>query len=361
MVNESWHPSPKRPIVVLLLGLGGNVSQGILKALRISSLPIRVVGACVSSHSSGLYAADRALLSPLAADPGFADWLTETCRDEGVDVVLSGAEPVLAVLGRLRDQLEAATHAKVIVSATEALAVGDDKLTTCVWLRDNGFNYPRFALGSDVEGLRRLVGECGLPLIAKPRHGKGGEGVAVLSHQRDVSAVEGLSSHVVQEYLGDAEHEYTVGCWNDRDGDVRGCIVMRRELTAGTSSAVTVESNPTIRTEAVAIAAALRPLGPCNVQMRISGDRAVCFELNVRFSGTTPMRARLGFNDVEATLRHFVLGEPALDLPVVTTGHALRLWREIYPTEAAIEQIATKGSLDHPGALTSADDGWTVI
>ena len=71
------------------------------------------------------------------------------------------------------------------------------------------------------------------------------------------------------------------------------------------------------------------------------------------------MRARLGFNYVEATLRHFVLGEPASDLPVVTTGHALRLWREIYPTEAAIQHL-TVGSLDDPGALTNADDGWTV-
>ncbi len=341
MVSEAWRPSPERPVVVLLLGLGGNVSQGILKALRLSSLPIRVVGACVSAQSAGLYAADRALLSPLAADPGFVDWLTETCGAEGVDVVLSGAEPVLAVLGRIRDELEATTQAKVIVSSPEALAVGDDKLETCVWLRDHGLNYPRFALASDGEGLRRLIAECGLPLIAKPRQGKGGEGVAVLSRQRDVSAFEGLSSHVIQEYLGDAEHEYTVGCWSDRDAKVRGCIVMRRELTAGTSSAITVESNPSIRTQAVAIAAALRPLGPCNVQMRLTGDRAVCFELNVRFSGTTPMRARLGFNDVEATLRHFILGEPAFDLPAVTTGQALRLWREIYPEEAAIQQVAT--------------------
>jgi len=35
-------------LVVLVLGVGGNVSQGILKALEISRLPCRVVGACMS-------------------------------------------------------------------------------------------------------------------------------------------------------------------------------------------------------------------------------------------------------------------------------------------------------------------------
>ena len=37
--------------------------------------------------------------------------------------------------------------------------------------------------------------------------------------------------------------------------------------------------------EAMRIAAALKPMGPCNVQMRIADGRAVCFEVNVRFSG----------------------------------------------------------------------------
>ena len=102
---------------------------------------------------------------------------------------------------------------------------------------------------------------------------------------------------------------------------------MRRTLTAGTTDAIAVEPFPSIRSEATRIATALKPLGPCNVQMRVVDDRPVCFEINVRFSGTTPMRARLGFNDVEATLRHYVLNEPPVDLPEITSGYALRLWR----------------------------------
>ena len=38
-------------INVLVLGVGGNVSQGILKALAASKLQCRVIGGCVSSLS----------------------------------------------------------------------------------------------------------------------------------------------------------------------------------------------------------------------------------------------------------------------------------------------------------------------
>jgi hypothetical protein len=62
------------------------------------------------------------------------------------------------------------------------------------------------------------------------------------------------------------------------------------------------------------------------------------------------MRARLGFNDVEAALRHYVLGEPAVDLPVITQGQALRYWNEIYVAPAAFAQLETRGILAEPAS-----------
>jgi carbamoyl-phosphate synthase large subunit len=73
--------------------------------------------------------------------------------------------------------------------------------------------------------------------------------------------------------------------------------------------------------------------------MRIHEGRPTCFELNVRFSGTTPIRAHLGFNEVDAALRHFVLGEPVPELPRVESGTALRFWDEVYVDDAAIAEL----------------------
>ncbi len=77
-----------------------------------------------------------------------------------------------------------------------------------------------------------------------------------------------------------------------------------------------------------------------------------CFEINVRFSGTTPIRARFGFNEVEAALRDFVLGEP-VTLPRVTSGAVVRYINELYLDPAAVESLRTRGELSNPGAYSN--------
>ena len=101
-------------------------------------------------------------------------------------------------------------------------------------------------------------------------------------------------------------------------------------------------------------------MGPSNIQMRIARGRPVCFEVNIRFSGTTPIRARLGFNDVEAALRHYVIGEPAKDLSLITSGIALRYWNEMYVDPSAVNLLRQTGRLEAPHLFTrvAEDYGW---
>ena len=60
------------------------------------------------------------------------------------------------------------------------------------------------------------------------------------------------------------------------------------------------------------------------------------------------MRARLGFNEVEAALRHYVLGEDIDELPIVTKGIILRYWNEVYIDPHAYEALRMSGKLDDP-------------
>jgi carbamoyl-phosphate synthase large subunit len=334
---------------ILVLGVGGNVSQGILKALALSGLACRVVGACVNSRAFGLYTTDKAYISPAAADPAFMDWLLRICREEGIHAILSGVEPVLKVLSREVARIQAETGAIALVSSPECLAVGDDKLATCRWLEAHGLAFPAYADSEDATAVQALVNSCGYPLLAKPRQGKGAEGVLEIRGEADLRFASGRPGYVIQEYLGSAEEEYTAACLSDRDAKVRGCIVLRRELMGGTTSRAEAGGYPLMRSEAIRIAEALRPVGPCNVQMRLHRGRAVCFEINVRFSGTTPIRARLGFNDVEAALRHYILGEPAADLPVITEGICVRYWNEAYPDLRAVAKLDKGATLDSAG------------
>ncbi|MGH2952088.1 MAG: ATP-grasp domain-containing protein [Solirubrobacterales bacterium] len=347
-------------MTALVLGVGGNVSQGILKALAASSLEFRVVAGCVSPLSLGLYAADRAYVSPMAADPGFLAWVEETCEREGVAVVLSGTEPVLEALAPHAAALRAKTGAVCVTSPPEVLAVGRDKLLTADWLERQGLPFPRTADAADWTAVRRLVEAVGLPVVAKPRHGKGAAGVVVVQTPGELDLIAGREELVVQELLGDDRDEYTVGCVCEADGRLAGVLAMRRELSAGTTYRAEAGEFPEVREAAARIAEALRPVGPLNVQLRLHRGRPVAFELNVRFSGTTPIRARLGFNEVEATVRHLVLGE-ALELPVVTKGRVLRYWNELYVPEEAHDLLERDGRLDDPAQHGPVVEDWGML
>lgn len=342
---------PTEPLNVLVLGVGGDVSQGILKALALSKLRHRVVGTCVDPLAMGLYTVDRAYVAPYAEKPGYVDWLIDLCRKENIHAVLSGVEEILLVLASCSDRIRRETGAICLVSRPAQLALCQDKFETCRWLEHAGFNYPRYADSAKPAQMEMLRATCGYPLIAKPRRGKGSQRFLQIRNDADFQLALRTPGLVLQEYLQADDEEYTVGCFSDTDGILRGTICMKRELRGGATFRAVTGLYPEVRAEAERIVRALRPTGPCNIQLRQAGSRAVCFEINLRFSGSTPMRARLGFNDVDAALHHFVLGEPAVDLPLITTGIALRYSNEIYITPAASEQLRTAGALDHTKSI----------
>lgn len=339
----------KNELNVLVLGVGGNISQGILKALSISSLSCRVIGACITPFAAGLYIVDKAYISPLANSPVFIEWLIKICRKEKIQAVLSGVEPVLEVLAEHASEIKRQSGAVCIVSNLDKLLLANDKLKTCEWLKLQNFNCPKYTLSNNKDALAKLVNECGYPLIAKIRKGRSTQGVFKVENSTDLNYFARKKDYLIQEYLNEANLEFTVGCFSDKDGRVMGAIAMRRELLQGTTWRAEVGDFIEVKSEAIRIVEALKPMGPCNIQLRVVGGRPICFEINERFSGTTPLRARLGFNDVEATLRHYVLGEPAQKLPLITHGIVLRYWNEMYIDNMAIDLLKREGFLDNMG------------
>jgi carbamoyl-phosphate synthase large subunit len=58
-----------------------------------------------------------------------------------------------------------------------------------------------------------------------------------------------------------------------------------------------------------ALALALGCRGTVNIQCRVVGDDVYVFEINPRFSGTTSLRALVGYNEPDVLIRRHVLGE----------------------------------------------------
>lgn len=327
---------------VLILGMGSNVSQGIVKALRnIKNIPINIIGACINRTSVGLYLCDEALLMPLAADNDFIPWYIDTCNSHNIDITFTGVEENINALVKNREKVEAESRACFVYPDRKVWEIGFDKYSTCQWLKDNAIPYPDYALASDDKALSELIVRSGFPLIAKPRSGKSSTGIICAHSLKDLMGVVGSEEYVIQECVGSSDDEYTIGCYFSKSGELVSRIIFHRYLKNGGTSMAEIVQNDIIDELIYKIADKLHVTGPLNIQVRLRKDGTpVCFEWNVRYSGATAMRNYFGFCDVEAAVREYVLQEDIEKcFHMVDRGAAVRVENEIYFDNSDFKQM----------------------
>ena len=315
---------------ILVLGVGGNVSLGILKSLSNSKYDLKIIGSCVSEQSFGMYLCDDFIISPYASSSNFMEWLIKVCNDFEIDLILTGVEEI--ILNIQRDIVKFKQNTKTLFIATDydKLLIGQNKFLTSKWLKESGCNFPDFTLLDNNEAVNKLIEKNGFPLIAKPIHGKGSQGIFKINNFQDLELVTDKELYVLQEYIGTEDSEYTVGCYVTREKRILKPIIMHRKLSNGTPVFSEILDNELIEQEVYKICEKFEPIGPLNIQLRLSNlGKPICFELNVRFSGTTPIRSHFGFTDVDALIGEYLFGENIDDFKF-RKGVAIRYLNEVY-------------------------------
>lgn len=299
---------------VMVTGAGALLGQGILRSLLGSTLPdLDLVAVDPSPLSAGLYWVPTRALVPMAKDPAYLDAFEALLRDHRPDAVLIGTDVELALLAAHKEALEQRYSTWIVVASPKVVGIADDKWLTFQFLREHGFPAPASCLPGDEDA---LIASVGFPLVVKPRVGARSIGMSVV-RSRDAlrRAVEGLEAPVIQECVASDADEYTAGTLTF-DGRCDASIVMRRDLRDGNTFRAYVEPYPELNETVQRMAVALKAYGPANFQFRLDGDQVKVFEINARFSGTTPLRRLAGFNEVEMVLRKVILGEPIAQPPV---------------------------------------------
>ncbi|GAY20312.1 ATP-grasp domain-containing protein [Sphingobium fuliginis] len=324
---------------VLVTGAGAVLGQGIIKSLRQSALGCHVIAADPNPLSAGLYWADAAYRLPFADDPAFGDRIHQLLDRERPDVVLVGTDVELSWFAAERRRLEALFGTHVLVSDPRVVAIADDKLETARFFESVGLPHPASAAAEDEEAVEALIDKAGFPLVVKPRIGARSVGVSVV-HDRTAlaSALEGRGGLVVQQCVGSADCEYTASTLVF-DGEVQASIVMRRDLRDGNTYRAYIADYPELNAQVRTLGRALQPHGPANFQFRTDADGTPrVFEINARFSGTTPLRAMAGFNEVEMCVRKLLHATPIVQ-PPVRPGVILRYWDEMFVPQERIDRV----------------------
>ena len=173
----------------------------------------------------------------------------------------------------------------------------------------------------------KLIAEVGFPLIVKPRVGARSYGVYKVNDKETLDRlIKNEERVLIQECVSTSQDEYTASALVF-DGICDASIVMRRELRDGNTYRVYVKQYRKLNQKIRLLGEALKPYGSVNFQFRLDGSQMKVFEINSRFSGTTPLRAHAGFNEVELCLRRILWNEPIVQ-PQIEKMTMLRHWSE---------------------------------
>lgn len=336
---------------ILVTGAGALLGQGILRSLQGIGSDFYIHTADPDYRSTGHWLGNKAHIIKFANDPEYLTSVEKILYAEKIDIVLIGTDTELPIFALNKVMLEQKYSLKILVSNSTVIEIANDKYLTANFLKNNGFYFPISYMANDSIGISKLKEERNYPYIAKPVDGARSKGVELIKNENDLNRVSSFSNNlVVQEYISDNDGEYTSGClvFNKKCVAV---VTLKRDLRDGnTYRAYYRVEYDKYNSYISEVAEKLEVDGPCNFQFRIKNGRPVIFEINSRFSGTTPLRSIFGFNEVEACIK-FYLNNVLTSRPKLISGVVMRTWADIFVDESELNQLKDKMVLNNPKSI----------
>jgi len=275
--------------VVLITGIGGDISQGVATILRECRKDLCLIGVDVHLQHGGKLFVDFYETIPSASDPDYLVALGLIIEKYQVDIFVPMTEPELSILQPFFHSIF--PKVKWITAGAEVVAAGLDKLATIKVLEQLGLPVPWTVSVSDGEPL-------GYPCILKNRYGSGSRAVFTLQNREDATFFsKRYPEAIYQEMLEPPDREITCAVYRRNNGFVYSLLMLRR-LTGGFTGWAKIIDNKETRVMCEQIAIGLNLRGAMNIQLRLTDQGPRVFEINPRFSSTVLMRHRLGFNDL---------------------------------------------------------------
>lgn len=323
-------------INVLVTGAsGGGVGEQIIKALKLSSLNLYIITTDVKKNSKGLSDGDIGYVVPYANDEKYITTMLDLCKKHNVKVLFPGSEAELTVLSKNRKLFEK-QEILLPINSEFVIDICTDKTKTMNFLEQNGFSFPKNVTIKSMADIKKIDF---LPAVIKPSIGGGGSKDIMIAQTK--AEVELFSTYllniydefIVQEYVGTPDSEYTVGVLNSMNGEFINSIAIHKSIENALNNRIRIKNRtdrkdlgknlvissgisegyvdkfPIVTFECEKVVKKLGAKAAINVQCRLYNDKVYIFEINPRFSGTTSIRALMGYNEPEVLIKKHILGE----------------------------------------------------
>ena len=272
---------------ILITGAGGDIAQSMVRTIRSYFAEVKLVGCDISPQPLASMNLDSFYMSLQVTDPLYLSSINEICEKEKIDLIIPVPEQEIEFFAHEVPRISA----KVLIANQLAIRVGLDKLATSEFMLQLGDFAPRTFARYPGSGLE-------LPVLTKPRSGRGSRNVYICKTIEDVEYHQrNMAPMIFQEILEPADMEVTCGVYATNQGNVLS-IQLLRKLSGGRTSWARVIKDEQITVLCEDIARGLSLRGAINVQLILTKQGPKVFEINPRYSSTVEMRHRLGFMDL---------------------------------------------------------------
>ncbi|GAP40370.1 ATP-grasp domain-containing protein [Flexilinea flocculi] len=317
-------------VMITGIGGGGNGEQ-LIKALKLSQNPYYLIGADITPVSRGFsFVHDKYVLPP-ASDPNYVESLVEVCKKAKADVLFTGSEPELKRVSDVQDQIRN-EGIFLPMNPKSVIDICMDKSKTMDFLQSNGFSFPKTKTVTKQEDLREITT---FPVVLKPSIGGGGSANTFIAQDQKELELFGnwmlniYPRFIIQEYVGNADCEYTVGVLSDMEGVLINSIAVKKNILSALSNRLKIRSRysdellvisngisqgqigrfPEVTSQCEVIAQKIGSRSAVNIQLRFVDGKCFVFEINPRYSGTSSFRAMVGYNEPDIMIRKYLLHE----------------------------------------------------
>ena len=259
-------------VKVLVTGTSSfGVGEGLLKTIQMSCFreQIKLLGASNSELTAYKQLVDKYYVLPNAVNDLYLQKLNDIIEKENVDIIIPGSEAEVSVLARNRGYFR---KVDLWMNDTDIAAVFNDKKTAHQFFLKN--NLPTPKVYEDDMSVK-------FPAIVKPVDGKSSEGIYITHNKNQLDCVE-----------------YTVSVINTSGYELE-VFIMKRILSKGATQYAVVEMDDRILEIAKRVHEYMQNELIINIQLMKKDGRYYIIEINPRFSGSSPIRALMGFNEFD--------------------------------------------------------------
>ena len=313
-------------ITVAVSCVGSGIGQSIVNSCRLSQLPLRVIGFDMNPLTFARFDCDVFIESRPIESPSYVQYIIAICKSHSVDLIFPGTDQEVSLFSKNKSMFEA-ENIGVVVADFDFIKICRNKRDT-YRIVSNSSDVFVGSFSQDEFKIALSNNEVDFPVIIKPSGGSASKGVQILKNTNDLvnlsedCVIQELAkprksdpnyaayTAAISEGKNTQLSEISIQLVTSRNGDLLGKMATQNRLKNG----VPVEILPVDEPETIwdkindllPVFKNLGLCGPLNLQGRITDKGLKLFELNARFTGITGLRAKFGFNEVEACIKSWL-------------------------------------------------------